>query len=962
MEEIVTIHSIVHKKQKNIVKPKTIQSIPLSSTKNLKEIEKHSSKFLIIENKIINNINQDINSSLRKNLSQEKLRKTISFIKKYDFDEISESLLDKKNANNKNHSEKELKNEEDANTPLMNLQRNKKPNYLMKSAFIKDKSLTPQEKSYQNSSCPIYDFYNLNSGFNTAKNDNLLQNTSFTQYYNNFKKINNPQVNDFFNPSPHTNLSDKNNMNRYYNYPFITTNENDKINEIDQDQSSSFDEKEKNNPIYNTEKDENLVDLKNEVQNVEGNTPSNLGGAFSPSFDFFDESIFGNDNNFHKSPINYKQMNVNININNNSQNNNIYYHLPNIINNFNNNCNNNYYNNNPNNKEINNNVNFGKYANFNENANQNNQITNNNIKQQNIENIKNIKNIKNNLQNNLNNNQMNLGNISNLNRGYNNQNNINMQRQINYNNQDEPQNFTSLYNKMNLNPNQINQMNQVNQMNQISKLNQNLANYLNQISTINNNMNMNDILNPNFNNNKINYNINYNNANKNNINNKNINFSSVANAYMNQNIINPNIYNNNNINPLQKEIPNQNNINNQMYNQSLQYYIYNKEKMAFQNNKMLNLNNNYPYMNNMNNLNNFNQNNMGIFNNQMNTNNIAQINNNQIPESIFYSLTPIQLAKQCHIIAKNQAGCRYLQNYIASNPQLFKNLFFPIILEHITELSNDQYSNYFIKKIFQYLSEDMLLKLIQTLLPLVEQIGTNQYGTRVLQDLIDFLKTEKTFLAFVNIIIPHVKLLIIDLNGSHIIYKLIITKNKSIKIIEEIICMQVKDIAITRKGCSFLKKYFDFQEENDLIKIKQCILQNLREIITDQYGNYVIQSILVKEGSPIVKDYINEIIKNIVFYSNNKFSSNAVEKCFENENMKNVVLDQFLQKDIFEKIILDKFGNYVVQKAISKADNNRRNYMLQLLIPLIPSLKSQYFGQRLLSKLISQYPNLNNSI
>ena len=78
--------------------------------------------------------------------------------------------------------------------------------------------------------------------------------------------------------------------------------------------------------------------------------------------------------------------------------------------------------------------------------------------------------------------------------------------------------------------------------------------------------------------------------------------------------------------------------------------------------------------------------------------------------------------------------------------------------------------------------------------------------------------------------------------------------------------------------------------------------------------------------------------------------------------MKNVVLDQFLQKDIFEKIILDKYGNYVAQKAISKADNNRKNYILQLLIPLIPSLKSQYFGQRLLSKLISQYPNLNNSI
>ena len=77
--------------------------------------------------------------------------------------------------------------------------------------------------------------------------------------------------------------------------------------------------------------------------------------------------------------------------------------------------------------------------------------------------------------------------------------------------------------------------------------------------------------------------------------------------------------------------------------------------------------------------------------------------------------------------------------------------------------------------------------------------------------------------------------------------------------------------------------------------------------------------------------------------------------------MKNIILDQFIQKDIFEKIILDKFGNYVVQKAIAKADNQRKNYMLQLLTPLIPNLKSQYFGQRLLSKLIMQYTNINIS-
>ena len=471
-------------------------------------------------------------------------------------------------------------------------------------------------------------------------------------------------------------------------------------------------------------------------------------------------------------------------------------------------------------------------------------------------------------------------------------------------------------------------------------------------------MNINDIIYNNLrNNDNINYNINYNNKNINNL--KNINFSSVANAYINQNIYN-------NMNQLKMPIQNNNINNNSLYKSSLQYYL-NQGKVVYQNNNMNNQNinnqmNNYSYMNNLNNLNNYNNqnNNQGMINSQT-TNNMIQNTNNIISESFFYQLTPIQLAQNCHIIAKNQNGCRYLQNYISSNPELLKNLFFPKILEYIKEISNDQFANYLIKKIFQYLTEEMLLNLIQALVPLVEQIGTNQYGTRVMQDLIDFLNTDKSFMNFINIIIPHVKLLITDLNGSHIIYKLILTKNKRIKIIEDIICMQVKDIAITRKGCSFLKKYFEFEEEKDLIKIKQCILQNLKDIITDQYGNYVIQSILTKEGSSIVKDFINEINKNIVYYSNNKFSSNAVEKCFENENLKNIVLDQFIKKDIFEKIISDKFGNYVVQKAIANADSSRRNYMLQLIIPLIPSLKCQYFGQRLLSKLILQYPNLNIS-
>ena len=155
MEEIVSIHSIVHKKKKNITKSKNslsnIQS--QSSSKNLKLVKSHSSDKSAMEEKLIKNItnddNYDLHSNLRKKISQKIRPKLISLYNSFDIENQTktEPILCEKAPL---FSEKDAKSDdEEPYTPVMNLQRRKKPNYLMKSAFIKDKSLTPQEKSFQ---------------------------------------------------------------------------------------------------------------------------------------------------------------------------------------------------------------------------------------------------------------------------------------------------------------------------------------------------------------------------------------------------------------------------------------------------------------------------------------------------------------------------------------------------------------------------------------------------------------------------------------------------------------------------------------------------------------------------------------------------------------------------------------------------------------------------------------------
>ena len=253
----------------------------------------------------------------------------------------------------------------------------------------------------------------------------------------------------------------------------------------------------------------------------------------------------------------------------------------------------------------------------------------------------------------------------------------------------------------------------------------------------------------------------------------------------------------------------------------------------------------------------------------------------------------------------------------------------------------------------------MIYKLIQLIHPSIPKIGTNQYGTKVLQYLIDFLTNDKNILFFIEKTLPHVVILINDLNGIHIIQRLICIKSNYVQLIYNKIFENIKLIAVTRDGSNFIKKLLDFLDENNLTLLINSINDKLAVIITNQYGNYIIQNIIMKDNLNLKYNIIETIIKNIVSFSNQKFSSNVVEKCFEVYEMKDKVIDEILKNNNFEQILLNEYGNYVIQKALIKSDQNKQHSMFKLLVPLIHKLQCLSFGQKLLSKLFILYPRLS---
>ena len=332
----------------------------------------------------------------------------------------------------------------------------------------------------------------------------------------------------------------------------------------------------------------------------------------------------------------------------------------------------------------------------------------------------------------------------------------------------------------------------------------------------------------------------------------------------------------------------------------------------------------------------------------------------KITNQNYTTLNDDELAKQAHIIAKYQSGCRYLQKKLEENPELAQSLYYPNILEYIQELATDQFGNFYIKKLFQFLSEEKFLQLIAILFPILPTVGVNQYGARVLQDLIDFLNTEKLINSFIKILIPHLDVFITDQNGSHVIYKILSLTDyqSSIVFFFEHILTKIGEIAASKKGCTFIQKCLETLNEEKLIMLIKAITANLFSIITNKYGNYIIQSVLTIDNFEYKKGVYDEILKNVCFYSNQKYSSNVMEKCFLEKEVCERMIDEVSKKEIFEQMLLDNFGNYVIQKAITAASDEKRNNLFNMLVPLIPEVQKKPYGQKLLSKLFIQYPKL----
>jgi hypothetical protein len=149
-------------------------------------------------------------------------------------------------------------------------------------------------------------------------------------------------------------------------------------------------------------------------------------------------------------------------------------------------------------------------------------------------------------------------------------------------------------------------------------------------------------------------------------------------------------------------------------------------------------------------------------------------------------------------------------------------------------------------------------------------------------------------------------------------------------------------------------------------KLKYDLINNLVEncfvLIIDQFGNYVIQSILTLNEKESSSAIAMKVCDNLPYYSKQKYSSNAIEKCleFNCKEIHIILLEKILEKEenIIE-LITNPFGNYIIQKALCVCDNKSYEYLLKVIGNNFSEIKKLSFGFKLISKLVSTHPKLS---
>ncbi|KAF9005672.1 armadillo-type protein [Cyathus striatus] len=299
-----------------------------------------------------------------------------------------------------------------------------------------------------------------------------------------------------------------------------------------------------------------------------------------------------------------------------------------------------------------------------------------------------------------------------------------------------------------------------------------------------------------------------------------------------------------------------------------------------------------------------------------------------------------------HIVefSRDQHGSRFIQQRIenASNDEK-QAIFDEIVPSHTLPLMQDVFGNYVIQKLFEFGSQQQKTILVNAMDGQVLALTLQMYGCRVVQKAIENILPEQQSLL-VRQIEPHVLRCVKDSNGNHVVQKLV--ERVSAERLGFIYAFRgnVYDLATHPYGCRVLQRCLEHLPEEQTQSLMEEVLANAHKLMTDQFGNYVMQFILEHGKAKDKALVISKLRGQLLYMSRHKFASNVCEKAL-------LFSDSESRRSLIDEIILTRpdgfmpyprtnhITDYVLQRALVVSEGDQRELLYTKVKPQLAQMR-----------------------
>ena len=208
-------------------------------------------------------------------------------------------------------------------------------------------------------------------------------------------------------------------------------------------------------------------------------------------------------------------------------------------------------------------------------------------------------------------------------------------------------------------------------------------------------------------------------------------------------------------------------------------------------------------------------------------------------------------------------------------------------------------------------------------------VACTPFGKWTIQALVESMTSPEETLAVQKTLTDDVVFVMFEeRDGAHIITSLVNSVGPEGKqYIYEAAVKNILGIARHKYGCATLQRCLETGSQEQIYLLATALAEHSEKLVLDNHGNYIMQHVMSLPDEEIKRKVFEQLTGKFVDLAMHKFGSNVVEKCLREstelgEGYHKTIMAEFMEEGALEKLLVDPFGNYVVQHILSSCGSN----------------------------------------